>query len=110
MTFFTVLFSLAVAQTWTQLPDGYAQCVQTLPRQDYTESLPFVRRFLSQLALPLPFLQAQLASVNRTIPIEPPLAVNLDLPPEILVSVADDLISHLEESVRLRVVNIPQRP
>ncbi|KAI0936134.1 hypothetical protein AcV5_004349 [Taiwanofungus camphoratus] len=50
---------------------------------------------------------AQLSSVNRTLPDDPPQLQDLDNIPVHLADAVDSLIFHLDRSVMLRVANIP---
>ncbi|GJE85961.1 asparagine synthetase domain-containing protein [Phanerochaete sordida] len=73
--------------------DGLTSYFHTLRREDTAKALPF----------------AHLTPVNRTLPSDPPASGDLDNPEEHLTAAADRLLKHLDESVRLRVVNIPQK-
>lgn len=99
-------------------------CVKCLPRifldADSGSSPPLYVRFSSCCFLgserwltPRDAPQAEPAKVNSTMPPSdndfPPPTDIFTFTPEYLTSAVDDLISHLEESVRLRVCSVPQQ-
>ena len=51
--------------------------------------------------------QAEIATVNQTIPKGPLLLENLDQVPDDLAKTVDDLIFYLDRSVKLRTCDIP---
>lgn len=102
----------------------FDNCVKCLPRisldADSASNPPLYVHFSSCCFLrskrwltPRDAPQAEPAKVNTTMPPSddnfPPPTVLLTSAPEYLASAVDDLISHLEESVRLRVCSVPQR-
>ncbi|TCD67522.1 hypothetical protein EIP91_012276 [Steccherinum ochraceum] len=73
--------------------DDFHTCLGRLSRQNDSQSLAF----------------AEPCKVNTTLPGDPPRTANLDdIPPHLATSV-DDLIAHLDRSVKLQTQNIPRR-
>ncbi|KAH8100580.1 asparagine synthase-domain-containing protein [Cristinia sonorae] len=80
---------LAESTTIEEIQD----CFGNIPRSGINYNLPF----------------AEPGRVNPALPNDPPVTSNLDeIPPHLSASV-DDLIYHLDRSVRLQTQNVPQR-